>query len=81
VISRIFPLPQDCFQDARIIFSNESKSKYFSNLGNYANLGNDQQQPSYGGPRSAYNDLGPYPPGSGEADYKRYLNTNIKQII
>jgi hypothetical protein len=48
-----------------------------SNLGNYTN----DQQPSYGAPRSAYgNDLGAYPPASND-DYKRYLNQNIKQII
>lgn len=51
----------------------------YQNLGNYTT--NDQQQPSYGGPRSYANDLGQYPPGSAGDDYKRYLNQNIKQII
>jgi hypothetical protein len=47
-------------------------------VGNYTS--DQQQQPSYGGPRSYGNDLNQYPPGSGD-DYKRYLNQNIKQII
>ncbi|KAG5675266.1 hypothetical protein PVAND_005180 [Polypedilum vanderplanki] len=58
--------------------NNKPPSDY--SYGNYGNYTNDQQQ-SYGGPRSAYgNDLNQYPPGSGD-DYKRYLNQNIKQII
>lgn len=76
---KIITVAQDFTQDTwlfKIIFI-QIYFNYSYCLGNYTN-----DQPSYGGQRSVGygNDLGQYPPGSGD-DYKRYLNQNIKQII